>query len=111
MTNEELLKALHSAVAEFHDDLGVILGFLEAAEKKTQPAPVVEPTAIDKFIEPTTASLEDVRHALTTLAGVHGAAAPKNLLAAYNVKKLSELNPIHFTAVFHAANAEAKAND
>lgn len=96
---------------EIGQAISLLEGVLNRLQAMTQPAPVAEPAAIDKFLEPTTATLEDVRHALTTLAGAHGAAAPKKLLAAYNVKKLSELNPIHFTAVFHAANAEATAND
>lgn len=102
MTNEELIKRIRRLAEDIIDTIGALDPLV------VEDAP---PTAIDKFIEPTTASLEDVRHALTTLAGAHGAAAPKKLLAAYNVKKLSELNPIHFTAVFHAANAEATAND
>ena len=104
MTNEELLKALHSAVAEFHDDLGVILGFLEAAENKKQPAPVVEPTP---QIEPgTVITLEDVRAVLTKVSGKHGAAAVKELLAPH--KKLSDVPHTQWAALIDKAE---QAND
>lgn len=99
MTNEELLKALHSAVAEFHDDLGVILGFLEAAENKKQPAPVAEPTP---QTEPGTAiTLEDVRAVLTKVSGKHGAGTVKQLLAPH--KKLSDVPHTEWAALITKA--------
>lgn len=104
MTNEELLEALHSAVAVFHDDLGLILGCLEVAENKKQPAPAAEPAAIDKFIEPTKSkpvTLEDVRAVLTKVSGKHGAGTVKQLLAPH--KKLSDVPQTEWAALIAKA--------
>lgn len=103
---------------EITQAISLLDGVLYRLQAMTQPAPVeepaAEPSAIDKFLEPAKSkpvTLEDVRAALTTLAGIKGAASPKKLLAAHNAKKLSELDAFHFPAVFKAANAEASAND
>ena len=92
---------------EIGQAISLLEGVLGRLQAMTQPAPVAEPTP---KIEPgTVITLEDVRAALTTLAGVKGAAAPKKILADYSAKKLSELAPGHFAEVFTAA--QALAND
>ena len=106
MTKTQIADALDriKQIAESLDDAITKLAIAVEKDEKTETAqPVAEPA------KPVT--LEDVRAALTTLAGVKGAAHVKGLLADYGAKKLSELGPIHFTAVLLAAQAEATAND
>jgi predicted metalloprotease with PDZ domain len=52
-----------------------------------------------------TYTLEDVRAALTKVAGKHGADAAKEVLAKRNAKKLSDIKPNQFGLV--VADAEA----
>lgn len=111
------------------EEIGQAISLLEGVLNRLQA--MTQPTALSSmpegtfvptdtpFLElvtkPTT--LEDVRAALTELAGVKGAAAPKSILAKHGVKKLSELAPANFGAVLmaahftRAAQTEASAND
>jgi hypothetical protein len=104
MTNEELLKSLHSALAEFHDDIGFLLGTLEAKGKREEPqSPAVEPA--EPSTKPTT--IEDVRAALTKLAGAKGGAVVKKLLKdVFNVDKASDLDAKDFGQVVVLAEKE-----
>ena len=52
-------------------------------------------------------TLEQVRLALTNLASAKGAAPTMALLAGYGVKKLSDLDAIHYEAVMLAADKES----
>lgn len=98
------------------EEIGQVISLLEGVlnrlHKMTQPAQVAEPAAIDKFLEPAKpkpATLEDVRAALTELAGVKGAATTKTLLAEYDAKKLSDVPADKYASLL--ADAKAWAND
>lgn len=94
---------------EIGQAISLLEGVLNRLQAMTQPAPVAEPTPKTEIAEHVT--IEKVRAALTTLAGVRGAAHVKDLLADFNAKKLSDLNPNHYLAVLIAAHADASDND
>ena len=92
---------------EIGQAISLLEGVLGRLHAMTQPAPAAEPAP---QIEPgTVITLEDVRAALTTLAGVKGAAAPKKILADYSAKKLSDVPADKYASLL--ADAKAWGND
>lgn len=92
---------------EIGQAISLLEGVLNRLQAMTQPAPVAEPTP---QIEPgTVITLEDVRAALTELAGVKGAATTKTLLAEYDAKKLSDVPADKYASLL--TDAKAWAND
>ena len=102
MTNEELLKSLHRAVAQFHDDIGFLLGTLEAKGQRQEPEAPAAP-------EPAKVNLEQVRAAMTDLASAKGADAAKSLLKEYGAKKLGDVDPAKYASLL--TDAKAWANE
>lgn len=92
---------------EIGQAISLLEGVLNRLQAMTQPAPVAEPAP---QIEPgTVITLEDVRAALTELAGVKGAATTKTLLAEYDAKKLSDVPADKYASLL--TDAKAWAND
>lgn len=110
MTYKELADRIHAieaTVEKAHEDLTALLVAVEKMEKAEEATPVAEPTP---QIEPgTVITLEDVRAALTELAGVKGAATTKTLLAEYDAKKLSDVPADKYASLL--TDAKAWAND
>lgn len=92
---------------EIGQAISLLEGVLGRLHAMTKPAPVAEPAPAPP---PGTAiTLEDVRAALTELAGVKGAATTKTLLAEYDAKKLSDVPADKYASLL--ANAEALGDD
>lgn len=92
---------------EIGQAISLLEGVLNRLQAMTQPAPVAQPTP--QIAPGTVITLEDVRAALTELAGVKGAATTKTLLAEYDAKKLSDVSADRYASLL--ADAKAWAND
>ena len=110
MTKTEIADALDriKQIAESLDDAITKLAIAveedettETAQPVAEPAPQIAPGAV--------ITLEDVRAALTELAGVKGATTTKTLLAEYDAKKLSDVPADKYASLL--ADAKAWAND
>lgn len=92
---------------EIGQAISLLEGVLGRLQAMTQPAPVAEPAP--QIAPGTVITLEDVRAALTELAGVKGAATTKTLLAEYGAKKLSDVPADKYASLL--ADAKAWGND
>lgn len=101
MSNDKLI------TEEIGQAISLLEGVLGRLHAMTQPAPAAEPTP--QVAPGTVITLEDVRAALTELAGVKGAATTKTLLAEYDAKKLSDVQPSMYAPLL--VDAKAWAND
>lgn len=101
MTKDKLI------TEEIGQAISLLEGVLNRLQAMTQPAPVAEPKP--KIAPGTAITLEDVRAALTELAGVKGAATTKTLLAEYDAKKLSDVPADKYLSLL--TDAKAWAND
>lgn len=90
---EDIAKALRQIADQIEE--------LSGASKAAPATPQIEPGAV--------VTLEDVRAALTELAGVKGAATTKTLLAEYDAKKLSDVSVDRYASLL--TDAKAWAND